>query len=204
MNQVMLAKYFLVSCAVLGLVALAWSCDGDTSTAEDQDLVADQVPEDVGPEIAEVEVSDLDAETSEDVEVTAEVEVADAADAVEDTGEPPIPCGAPLTPVGPPCCVGGNRVSDGECRDGVWFCAQGGLCQCAGAPITFVCSDFCGSGAFVDAVCGDEGWSCGALVRSDSCPPETCWGDPGDCCINPSCVDNRWECERIGEEGVDC
>lgn len=102
-------------------------------------------------------------------------------------------------PNGPPCCgVSGDRVTSADCGDdGDWSCAEGELCECEGEAASFICSDFCGSDAFVDPTCDAGGWSCEGLVRSDSCADDVCWGDPGECCISPSCVDGSWQCESI-------
>lgn len=101
-------------------------------------------------------------------------------------------------PVGPPCCgVDGNRVMSAECGADGWTCDEGALCECGGEPASFICSDACGSDAFVDPECVDGAWSCGELVRSDTCASDTCWALPGDCCVNPSCVDGEWQCESL-------
>lgn len=102
-------------------------------------------------------------------------------------------------PVGPPCCNAvGDRLMSADCDDtGEWSCEEGELCECEGEGASFICSDACGSDAFAEPTCEAGGWSCGGLVRSDSCPDDLCWGDPGDCCVNPSCVDGAWECQSI-------
>lgn len=123
------------------------------------------------------------------------------AEAKQDAGIVPdagaSPCADNL-PVGPPCCnESGSRVVSAECGDDGWTCDEGALCECDGEPASFICSDFCGSDAFADPTCSEQGWSCEGLIRSDSCEEDVCWGDPGNCCVNPSCVDGQWQCESI-------
>lgn len=104
------------------------------------------------------------------------------------------------SPLAPPCCnVSGARVMSATCAaDGEeWTCDEGALCECAGEPASFVCSDGCGSDAFIDPTCEAGGWTCGSLVATNTCPADTCWGMPGDCCVNPTCEDRRWTCESI-------
>lgn len=100
--------------------------------------------------------------------------------------------------LGPPCCdEAGRRVAGAVCTAGAWSCDLGERCECEGEQASFVCADFCGSDAFVDARCGAEGWTCDGLVRTSDCPSDTCWGMPGDCCVNPTCVEGAWRCESI-------
>lgn len=118
-----------------------------------------------------------------------------------DSGTPPV---SPYAgPDGPPCCdSAGARLTSASCTAGICTCSTGTFCLCAGAPAAFACSDFCGSDAFIDAQCTAEGWSCGSgMVRTDSCAAGTCWGEPGDCCVNPSCVDGAWQCSEIADGG---
>ncbi len=125
----------------------------------------------------------------------------DAGSEEEDAGSlhdaGPLLCEETL-PVGPPCCdASGARLMGADCSVGGWTCEEGALCECEGEGASFFCTDVCGSDAFTDPTCGESGWTCAGLVRSDSCPAGTCWGLPGDCCINPSCVDGSWQCESI-------
>lgn len=126
------------------------------------------------------------------------------------TGPPVIPDAgvagtAPLVgpELGPPCCdSAGARVSGANCGAFGCSCSTGVLCACAGAPAQFLCSDFCGSDALADPVCGANGWECDqGLIRTDSCAQGTCWGEPGDCCVNPQCFDGRWVCDSIADGG---
>lgn len=119
----------------------------------------------------------------------------DDAGAAEDAG--PAACNANL-PIGPPCCnEAGARLSDADCGNEGWTCDEGALCECEGEAASFFCTDVCGSDAFTDAQCATGGWTCGQLIQSDTCDEDLCWGLPGDCCINPSCVDGQWQCESI-------
>lgn len=120
----------------------------------------------------------------------------DDAGAVEDDAGPAA-CEANL-PIGPPCCdEAGTRLTSADCGNEGWTCNTGTLCECEGETASFICSDFCGSDALADPECSEDGWSCGALISSDTCDEDQCWGLPGDCCINPSCVDGLWQCESI-------
>lgn len=101
-------------------------------------------------------------------------------------------------PTAPPCCgQAGNRLRAADCVDGAWTCAEGAACECQGVPATFICTDTCGSDAFIDPTCSEEGWTCRGMQRTSDCPAGTCWGYPGDCCVAPACVDGRWQCESI-------
>ena len=125
-----------------------------------------------------------------------------------DGGTGALACTAGQLP--PACCDGaGQRVGTASCGSAQkWSCAQGALCTCGGVAATFVCSDFCGSDAYVDPLCDGSAWRCpqGTPVRSDTCPAGTCWGEPGDCrcCANngagprvPAVCDNgTWGCPQ--------
>lgn len=106
-------------------------------------------------------------------------------------------------PDGPPCCdSAGNRVTSAQCSEGVCRCAVGAFCVCQGAPAGFLCTDFCGSDAVMDPECSDTGYTCPrGFTQTNSCPSGTCWGEPGDCCVNPSCVDGAWRCAEIADGG---
>ncbi|MEW5741128.1 MAG: hypothetical protein AB1938_19555 [Myxococcota bacterium] len=104
-----------------------------------------------------------------------------------------LPCNH--VPVGPDCCAGGRRVTSASCVDDAWVCTQGAFCTCEGQPQTFQCSDFCGSDAFLPPVCRNGQWMCERpFIETTLCAPDTCWGEPGDCCGAPSCVDGGWVC----------
>ncbi len=99
-------------------------------------------------------------------------------------------------PFGVDCCVNDQRVTSARCENGAQVCDSGEVCACAGAPQRFNCVDFCGTDAFTGPVCNAGHWECAAgLQPSSQCPANTCWGEPGDCCVNPSCVDGAWVCE---------
>ncbi|GMU62838.1 MAG: hypothetical protein AMXMBFR34_46010 [Myxococcaceae bacterium] len=116
-----------------------------------------------------------------------------AADAGAEDAGVVLPCGN--VPFGPDCCAGATRVSSATCVDGAWACTQGSFCACEGQPQGFQCTDFCGSDAFVPPVCRNGQWICERpFVETTLCAPDTCWGEPGDCCGAPSCVDGGWVC----------
>lgn len=104
-----------------------------------------------------------------------------------------LPCGN--VPFGPDCCTGGARVASASCVDGAWACGAADFCTCEGVPQDFQCSDFCGSDAFVPPICANGHWICERpFFETSQCGPDTCWGEPGDCCGAPSCVDGGWVC----------
>lgn len=106
-----------------------------------------------------------------------------------------MPC---IGPLGPPCCdVEGQRLRSASCVEGQWSCEADAFCTCRGAPARGVCTDFCGSDAFVDPSCEADGWSCGALQSTETCPAGTCFGDPGECCLGPVCKDGAWRCTAL-------
>lgn len=104
-----------------------------------------------------------------------------------------LPCGN--TPIGPDCCANGARVSSATCEAGAWTCGGAAFCTCEGVPQTFSCTDVCGSDAFLSPVCANGQWSCARpFIETTLCAPDLCWGEPGDCCGAPSCVDGGWVC----------
>jgi hypothetical protein len=113
-----------------------------------------------------------------------------------DAGTLPKPSECTIPFGGPSCCGSdGRRVGSADCVDEQYVCSAGAVCSCEGQPQTFHCSDFCGSDAFVDPVCGAGGWFCPSGLKSTAdCPAGTCWGEPGDLC--PAvCVNGVWTCD---------
>lgn len=100
-------------------------------------------------------------------------------------------------PTGPDCCEGGRRVTSASCLADRWVCERGAYCECGGAPQGFSCSDFCGSDIIQPPACISGRWACGGgLVETSSCSPGTCWGFPGDNCLDAECVAGRWLCSN--------
>jgi hypothetical protein len=70
----------------------------------------------------------------------------------------------------------------------------------------YACADVCGSDIIAFPSCVDGAWQCvpPMSLRTDECPPGTCWGDPGECacCANngggepvpADCMDGEWFC----------
>lgn len=100
---------------------------------------------------------------------------------------------------GPDCCSSaGARVGGATCTTSGYVCSEGTLCLCNGTSAGFHCIDACGTDAFVSATCGTSGWQCPTgLIKTTDCPAGTCFGEPGDCCIGPHCVDGQWTCDSI-------
>lgn len=98
------------------------------------------------------------------------------------------------------CCDGDTRLTSAVCGDdGRYVCLQGKTCACFGKPQQFMCSDFCGSDIIQPPTCFAEGFGCPqGMVRTDACPVDTCWGEPGECCLNPRCEAGVWKCEAVG------
>lgn len=115
-----------------------------------------------------------------------------------DAGQP-VDAGVQLAcdgrPIGPDCCEGGQRVTSASCLEDRWVCERGAYCECGGAPQGFSCSDFCGSDIINPPACANGQWACGrGLVETSTCPADTCWGSPGDNCLDPKCLSGRWVC----------
>jgi hypothetical protein len=101
-------------------------------------------------------------------------------------------------PFGVDCCVNGQRVGAARCIDGAQVCEAGDLCTCEGAAQTFNCVDFCGTDAVTGPVCVSGAWQCASgLMKTSECASGTCWGEPGDCCVQPACVDGAWTCASL-------
>jgi predicted small lipoprotein YifL len=124
----------------------------------------------------------------------------DASKVIVDAGQLEKPSQCNVAFGGPQCCGPDNRsVGTAACIDGDYVCTTGVICGCGGQPQTFYCSDFCGSDAYVNPVCGGSGWICpGGLIQTNQCPANTCWGEPGDLCQLPQCVNGAWSCESDG------
>lgn len=104
-------------------------------------------------------------------------------------------------PFGVDCCVNGQRVTSASCVDGAQVCEAGEPCSCAGVAQTFNCVDFCGTDAVSAPVCRFGQWQCASgLMKTSDCPRGTCWGEPGDCCAQPACVDGAWTCASLSCE----
>lgn len=119
-----------------------------------------------------------------------------------DAGTLPKPSQCTVAFGGPSCCgADGRRAGTADCVDGEYECAPGtAVCECGGQPQEFHCADFCGSDAYVEPSCGGSGWICPVgLIATSTCPANTCWGEPGDLCLSPACVDGRWTC--AGDDG---
>jgi hypothetical protein len=114
-----------------------------------------------------------------------------------DAGRPARPDTCTVAFGGPDCCAeDGRRTGAAVCSEGEYVCSAGAVCSCGAEPQTFHCTDFCGSDAYVSPLCGATGWVCSpGLIATSSCPPDTCWGEPGDLCAAPRCVDGAWVCE---------
>ena len=122
----------------------------------------------------------------------------DSSGVAVDAGQLPKPDNCTVAFTGPDCCdAAQQRLGSAACVDGDYVCTSGEICGCHGQAQTFHCSDFCGSDAFVSATCGGAGWICPpGLIETSSCPPDTCWGEPGDLCLAARCVEGRWVCEN--------
>ncbi len=119
---------------------------------------------------------------------------------VEDGGVPTSSmCSLPFE--GPDCCGDtGSRVGSAQCSDQSYVCETGTLCTCLNAAAGFHCVDVCGGDAFVSATCSATGWTCASgLIKTSDCPAGTCFGDPGECCIGPQCLQGQWTCQSIRE-----
>jgi hypothetical protein len=133
----------------------------------------------------------------------AQPHVSLTAQTVPDAGPVVIPTATYAGPDGPKCCdANGQGVTSATCVNGSCTCSVGQFCLCDGVPSTFSCSDFCGSDAYMDPACTSAGWSCGGgLIKTDSCAPGTCWGEPGDCPCSLFCVDSQWRCVDVADGG---
>ena len=101
-------------------------------------------------------------------------------------------------PFGVDCCANGQRVTGARCVDGAQVCDVGEICACAGEAQTFNCVDFCGTDAVTGPSCVNGAWQCATgLMKTSDCASGTCWGEPGDCCVEPACVDGAWSCASL-------
>lgn len=114
-------------------------------------------------------------------------------DGGDSTGDGGFPCRGQL-PVD--CCgSAGQRLSSATCTAQGFTCEMGQICQCAGKPQTSVCADVCGSDSYIGPECTAQGFQCpSGLIETSSCPKGTCWGEPGDCCLDPRCENGAWVC----------
>ena len=122
-----------------------------------------------------------------------------------------------VSPWGLDCCdEAGDRTGATDCQDGILVCELGTLCECDGVPTSFSCSDLCGSDIAGRPQCIDGLWQCVPPIgiRTDTCPPDTCWGEPGECacCLDegqgesvwPDCSEGEWVCPPGAAACIDC
>ena len=112
-------------------------------------------------------------------------------------GGPQCVSGAPAAP----CCDGsGTTMGEGICINGKWTCGSYALCECAGAKLSWQCSDACGSDAWSGPTCEAAGWTCPAgTLRTDGCPVGLCWSEGPHCCSDAgidwsTCINGTWQC----------
>lgn len=102
------------------------------------------------------------------------------------------------SPFGVDCCDDGVRVTSTSCVNEVPTCERGSICSCGGVEQSFNCVNFCGTDAFTGPSCVNGEWRCDdGLISSSTCPDNTCWGEPGDCCKQPRCEAGQWQCAAI-------
>ena len=184
------------------------------AACESEEPARDDVAVDVGADAVDVADVGLDPQLEADAETETGATQDGRADPVEDIV---VRVDCREAPFGLPCCdEAGARLGGSECIDGAQVCHSGSLCECQGLPIRFGCSDFCGSDIAGEAECTQDGWLCTGITShpTDECPPDTCWGEPGECacCLDdghgnpvwPDCVEGEWTCPQGAAFCVDC